>query len=209
MRASLLSLKHPEYLHIRTGETVYYGADQEWFPQSWQRRAGCGPTTASHLVLYNLGKRQGEIAASDQGGQMVALMQKLWAHVTPPTLMGVHLVSQFTKGLSTALPEQHIDGGEVVSMSLPKSREVRPPFSMVVEFIKESLLLDQPVAFLNLHHGDVMNLDSWHWVTIVGLDAESGMIRVYDGGGKEWGGIDLLLWYETTPRSGGFASIRR
>ncbi len=87
--------------------------------------------------------------------------------------MGVHLVSQFTKGLSTALPEQHIDG-EVVSMSLPKSREVRPPFSMVVEFIKESLLLDQPVAFLNLHHGDVMNLDSWHWVTIVGLDAESG-----------------------------------
>ncbi len=33
------------------------------------------------------------------------------------------------------------------------------------------------------------------------------MIRVYDGG-KEWG-IDLLLWYETTPRSGGFASIRR
>ncbi len=204
MRASLLSLKYPEYLHICSGGTLYYGADQEWFPQSWQRRAGCGPTTASHLVLYNLGKRHGGPAVVDQN-QMVALMQQLWNHVTP-SLMGVHLVSQFTKGLSTALPEQSIEG-ELVSLSLPKAREIRPPFTMVVDFIKENLLLDQPVAFLNLHHGDVMNLDSWHWVTIVALDPESRMIRVYDGG-KEWV-IDLPLWYETTPRAGGFASIRR
>lgn len=204
VKASLLSLKHPEYLHIRTEETVYYGADQEWFPQSWQRRAGCGPTTASHLVLYNLVKRQGVSAVTDQK-QMVTLMQQLWNHVTP-TLMGVHLVSQFTKGLISALPEQLIDG-EVESLSLPKAREVRPPFSMVVEFIQESLLRDQPVAFLNLHHGEVLNLDSWHWVTIVALDAESGRIRVYDGG-KEWD-IDLHLWYRTTPRSGGFAAIKR
>jgi hypothetical protein len=78
---------------------------------------------------------------------------------------------------------------------------------MVLEFIQESLLLDQPVAFLNLHHGEVLNLDSWHWVTIVALDAESGRIRVYDGG-KKWD-IDLHLWYRTTPRAGGFVAIRR
>ncbi|MDK2859503.1 MAG: hypothetical protein PWP25_689 [Sphaerochaeta sp.] len=201
--ASLLSLKHPEYLHIHSGDTLYYGADQEWFPLSWQRRAGCGPTTATHLVLYNLGKHKGEPAAAAQD-QAVALMQQLWTHVTP-TLMGVHLVSQFTKGLSSALTEQHING-EVVGFSLPKAKEARPPFPEVLNFIKESLSLDQPVAFLNLHHGDVMNLDSWHWVTIVALDADSGLIHVYDGG-KKWA-IDLALWYKTTPRAGGFASIR-
>ncbi|MGH0052774.1 MAG: hypothetical protein ACQ5SW_05215 [Sphaerochaetaceae bacterium] len=205
MQESILSLTHPTYLQINDGKRgVYYGADQEWYSQSWQRRAGCGPTTASNLVLYNLGKEKGTPAAGNKG-QVIELMQQIWEYVTP-TLMGVHLVSQFTNGLTASLPTYTITG-HVAGLSLPKARNIRPPFTSVIDFIKESLMQDQPVAFLNLHHGAVQNLDSWHWVTIVALDAEQGMVQVYDGG-KQWM-INLALWYETTPRAGGFAVIQR
>ncbi len=200
----MITLQYPEYLHIPCRDnTICFGADQEWFPQSWQRRAGCGPTTASHLVLYNQGKDRLARAVDDQE-QMIALMQQLWEYVTP-TLMGVHLVSQFTRGLGNAMKELQIEG-DVVSLPITRAKERRPAFSEILDFIEESLLLDQPVAFLNLHHGEVKNLDSWHWVTIVGVDSGSGAIEVYDGG-KPWV-IDLALWYETTPRAGGFAAIR-
>ena len=47
------SLTHPERLTITgpQGET-YQGGDQEWYRDLWQRRAGCGPTTAAALLSY-------------------------------------------------------------------------------------------------------------------------------------------------------------
>ncbi len=200
----ILKLEHPEYLQIPDGSgSWYYGADQEWYPQTWQKRAGCGPTTASHLVLYNMDKAQSRSVVSGQQS-MVALMQDVWQCVTP-TLMGVHLVSQFTDGLSKYLHTQNLNN-TIVSLPIPKNRSKRPSFEEIEQFLSESLGQDQPVAFLNLHHGDVANLDSWHWVTIVGWDEEKKHVQVYDAG-KEWM-IDLHLWYTTTVRAGGFASLR-
>ncbi len=98
-----LFLKHPEYLTIvdETGMR-YHGADQEWFPLVWQRKAGCGPTTASNLVLYNR-HQASPIGKTD----MVRLMENMWNHITPG-IMGVHLVSIFTKGLDEHLAEQSL-----------------------------------------------------------------------------------------------------
>ena len=89
-----IMLGEVEHLHLTDGEgRLYYGADQEWFPLSWQRRAGCGPTTASQLLLY-LGRSDpgsGVTAVTDKDG-MVALMEEVWEYITPG-IMGVHLVS--------------------------------------------------------------------------------------------------------------------
>ena len=45
-------LSHPEYLTL-TGldGTRYRGGDQEWYHDLWQRRAGCGPTTAAAMAI--------------------------------------------------------------------------------------------------------------------------------------------------------------
>lgn len=196
-------LKHPEYLTVVDDQgALYHGADQEWFPLLWQRKAGCGPTTASHLVLYN---RQNLLPIHKK--EMAALMEKMWTHITPG-IMGVHLVSQFTKGLASYLSEMGLPN-RVVSLPVAKDREKRVSFDQIVSFIDGCLLSDQPVAFLNLSAGEVKNLDSWHWVTIVGLEKlDNGVfIHVYDGG-TQWI-IDLKLWYDTTMRSGGFASLQR
>ena len=46
------SLIHPDLLTITEGERTWRGADQEWFGDEWQRKAGCAPTAAAMLVSY-------------------------------------------------------------------------------------------------------------------------------------------------------------
>ena len=43
----------------------------------------------------------------------------------------------------------------------------------MINFVRLGLDQDCPVAFLNLSNGRLTNLDSWHWVTITGLLADS------------------------------------
>lgn len=204
-----IMLGEVEHLHLTDGEgRLYYGADQEWFPLSWQRRAGCGPTTASQLLLY-LGRSDpgsGIKAVTDKDG-MVALMEEVWEYITPG-IMGVHLVSHFTKGLERYLRD-HAIGRTVTSLSLPKDRERRPAFDEVVTFITSRLEAGAPVAFLNLSSGGVEGLDSWHWVTVVGLyqEREDGPVKlaIYDAGVEV--DIDFSAWYELTTRAAGFVSL--
>ena len=82
------SLTHPERLTITgpQGET-YQGGDQEWYRDLWQRRAGCGPTTAAALLSYLSQTRPGlrpmvPAAARTQAG-FLRYMEALLAYVTP------------------------------------------------------------------------------------------------------------------------------
>lgn len=200
------AIKHPECLLLVDEQGAeHYGADQMWYPTLWQRRAGCGPTTASHLMLYlnNMGLL-GETKKIQDKQSMLTLMLQLWNHVTPG-IMGVHLPSIFTKGISAFLEERG-SSVKVESLSIPRDRSKRPKLEELVSFITESLSHDQPVAFLNLSKGTVANLDEWHWVTIVGIkvggEGDHVEIEVYDAG-QQWV-IDLKTWYETTTRSSGF-----
>lgn len=204
-----IRLDNPELMDLRDSEgRLFHGADQEWFPLSWQRRAGCGPTTASQLLLYN-GRSRVELGLPlvKDKDEMVALMGEVWKYITPG-IMGVHVVSHFTKGLHAYLSDHAIDL-EVTSLALPRQREGRPSFDEVCSFITTRLTANQPVAFLNLNNGTQKKLDPWHWVTIVGLDqaVEDGPVSViiYDAGISF--SIDFSAWYETTSRASGFASL--
>ena len=82
------SLTHPERLTITgpQGET-YQGGDQEWYRDLWQRRAGCGPTTAAALLSYLSQTRPGlrpmvPAAARTQAG-FLRYIEALWPYVTP------------------------------------------------------------------------------------------------------------------------------
>lgn len=204
-----IALDNVEHLHLTDGEGhLYHGADQEWYPLSWQRRAGCGPTTASQLLLYNSRSypELGLMSVKDKDG-MVALMEEVWSYITPG-IMGVHLVSHFTKGLERYLADHNIER-TVISLAIPKAREARPSFDEVVDFITRSLKAGQPVAFLNLGSGGIENLDPWHWVTVVGLfqvrEESPVMLNIYDAGNSF--PIEFSLWYALTGRSSGFVSL--
>jgi len=196
------TIHNPEnlYIHDKGGGFVY-GSDQEWYPTLWQRRAGCGPTTASNLMLYFQQKQNPRLLEKEEA---LLMMQELWRLVTPG-IMGVHLLSQFTKGVEAFLPKVPYALKEQ-TLKIAKAKGERPSLANVVDFLVSSFEADSPVAFLNLSKGALPNLDEWHWVTLVGVEQQGEGERVYAtlyDASLTWK-IDLGLWLETTTRGGGF-----
>ncbi|MGB4407020.1 MAG: hypothetical protein WBI82_09200 [Sphaerochaeta sp.] len=196
------TIQNPEnlYIHDKGGGFVY-GSDQEWYPTLWQRRAGCGPTTASNLMLYFQQKQNPRLLEKEEA---LLMMQELWRLVTPG-IMGVHLLSQFTKGVEAFLPKVPYALKEQ-TLKIAKAKGERPSLANVVDFLVSSFEADSPVAFLNLSKGALPNLDEWHWVTLVGVEQQGEGERVYAtlyDASLTWK-IDLGLWLETTTRGGGF-----
>ena len=97
------SLIHPDLLTITEGERTWRGADQEWFGDEWQRKAGCAPTAAAMLVSYLAQTRPPCRPLYPSGSwermDVTALMDELWAHVTPGK-KGVNTLHLFTKGFA-------------------------------------------------------------------------------------------------------------
>lgn len=203
---SKYAIHNPEYLHIHDKDGSFaYGSDQEWYPTLWQRRAGCGPTTASNIVLYFLQKQNPRTMYREDA---LVVMQEMWKLVTPG-IMGVHLTSQFTRGVDAYLPSLPM-ALAAKELKIPKAKGQRPSLASVADFLAASFTADCPVAFLNLSKGSLTNLYEWHWVTIVGMeqDREGGRVlaTLYDDS-QIWE-IDLGLWLETTSRGGGFVSYQ-
>ncbi len=198
-------LSRPELLDIRgPGGTVTRGADQEWYPDPWQRLAGCGPTAAAVIFAY-LARAYPELSPLcpehvETRADFTAHMERVWKYVTPvfhglndPNLM------------VTAMAAYAADRGVALSPALfavPAARTRRPPYEQAAAFVADSLGRDCPVAFLNLHNGLEKRLDWWHWVTIAALDGDRAAIL--DSGAELE--IDLRLWYETSKKRGGFVA---
>lgn len=194
---------HPERLDLTgPGGTLYHGADQDWFPDPWQRRAGCGPTTAS-LIFHYLARQRSEFSPlrPEMGTEWTDFLEhmcRVWEYVTPRS-----------HGLNR--PEYMVEGmaayGKAVGVpltptlfSFPSARTKRPPWEGLRSFVAAGLETDCPMAFLNLDNGKIKQLDRWHWVTLIGLEGDTASI--VDNGNTFT--MDLRLWYATTKTRGGF-----
>ncbi len=194
---------------IRTGN--HYGSNQEWYRKRWQRMAGCGPSAATNIIYYFNRTRERFADCFNSlkltRGSCLNLMNELWNYVTP-SLMGVNSTLMLCEGMERYLEAKNIEM-RFNRLDIPKTLEKRPDFVRVTEFIAQALNNDVPVAFLNFDHGSVLELDSWHWVTIIALEADPGRRHTYvdilDGGMINR--IDLSLWYQTTKTGGGFVSF--
>ena len=202
------SIQNPEHFFLRTDsqETVC-GCNQDWYPTLWQRRAGCGPTTASNLLIHH--QRAGQIALPQElhvTADGLRLMEEVWHYVTP-TAMGVHTPGIFEQGLRNFFSQKTLSVS-THSLRIPSRRHLRPSFAETVGFIRTGLSQDSPVAFLNLANGTVRKLDPWHWVTITALDEHNEKaveIEICDN--LNCFTMDLHEWYETTSRGGGFVYL--
>ena len=204
------SLTHPERLTITgpQGET-YQGGDQEWYRDLWQRRAGCGPTTAAALLSYLFQTRPGlrpmvPAAARTQAG-FLRYMEALWPYVTPGA-RGLDKPESLVLGCrSFALSRGCRLQGQV--LEIPAQREARPSLDQCRQFVAQCLDQDCPVAFLNFSHGALKNLDSWHWVPLTAMtEGESVLLcTILDEG--EARVIDLALWWETSSLGGALVGL--
>lgn len=210
------SLRSPDYLTITgPGQTIYRGGDQEWYPDVWQRRAGCGPTTAAALVAY-LGYTRPALAplVPLSGGTRTGFlqyMQNLWTYVTPGS-RGLDKPESLVLGCrSFALSRGCRLTGEI--LPIPARPEDRPTLAACEDFLARALDQDCPVAFLNYSNGALQNLDSWHWVPLIsmtqGEELPEGdpvlLCSILDGGQEKI--IDLALWLATTTQGGALVSV--
>lgn len=204
------SLTRPEVLTlIGPGGETYRGGDQEWYPDLWQRRAGCGPTTAAALLAYLSQTRPAlaplrPLAGGTRTG-FAQYMQALWPYVTPGA-RGLDKPESLVLGCrSFALSRGCVLQGEV--LKIPRRRENRPSPAACRDFLIRALDADCPVAFLNYSNGSLPNLDSWHWVPLIALTEgeEVLLCTVLDEGEEKV--IDLTLWLETTLLGGALAAV--
>ena len=204
-------LSHPEYFTLTAGDgKSLRGASQEWYKETWQRRAGCGPTTAATVLAYlsrvhkdleNL-KPSGAATAED----FLGYMEEIWPYVTPGS-RGLDKAESFVVGCrSFALARGTVLLGEI--LEIPKKlRRNRPDLATCRQFIAKALKQDKPVAFLNYSNGDLNNLDSWHWVPLIAMtDGEgSTLCTVLDEGEERV--IDFALWLESSLLGGALAVV--
>lgn len=197
-------------IYDQSEDKVFLGCTQEWYTTEWQRRAGCGPTTACNLISYrtkklSLGDTDQDISRKEE---CLALMEELWQYVTP-TNRGVNTTRLFYEPMEKYIKEKGLDV-KYEYMDIPENPALRPGFDKLMDFIKGALDQDAPIAFLNLCNGEEKNLDHWHWVTIISLeysdDGDIAFINILDEGRVKI--IDLVLWYKTTTLGGGFVYLK-
>lgn len=184
------------------------GSNQKWYPTLWQRMAGCGPTVASNLLLYQ--GRAGRLdlpAVVDSQESVLPLMEYSWKHITPG-MRGVNKTSMFYEGLMKMLEERG-SNLRYAALDIPKEASNRPTLEDVTTFLKAAFAADSPVAFLNLDSGKVNDLDDWHWMTTYALEAvaEDGtwLLSLTDNGVLQT--INLGLWLESSKLGGGFVYL--
>ena len=199
------SLSHPERLDILGPEgEVTRGADQEWYPDHWQRRAGCGPTAAAVIFSYlaQAHPRLASLCPEDVSNRAAFTrhMLQVWDYVTPVS-HGLNRLELMADGMAAYARARGVELTPALFM-VPAARTKRLPYEQAAAFVADSLGKDCPVAFLNLHNGLEKRLDWWHWVTIIALDGDTAFIL---DSGKELE-INLRLWYATSKKRGGLVA---
>lgn len=204
----LAGIRYPDCMRIADSENdlVYYGCDQEWFDDQWQRQAGCGPSTAASM-LYYLSSVQ-DIYRPLYGSRsrlrqdFVSFMAEIWEQVKPGH-MGIHQTGMLAEGI-TGYAGSHNLNLITHELTIPAKSRLRPDFTQFIEFIRQGFEVDCPVAWLNLSNGLLRNIDSWHWVTLTSVwqrkDGEIFAVLSDSGTRKV---VSLSLWYRTSRLGGG------
>lgn len=202
-----VTINSPELLQFTHEAVTYYGANQDWYQTKWQRSAGCGPTSTSHLLSYLSKTRETckALCSYDTSGKsgILKLMDEVWEYVTP-TKQGVNKTEMLVDGAVRFGDERGVALSCRV-MPIPPLPVLRSLHEKAYAFIAQALSDDLPVAFLNLSSGMVSNLDQWHWVTLTEFDPETKHAIMYDNGSRQ--PVNLDLWLQTTTLGGGFVAV--
>lgn len=206
MNQNIPGIWRPEVMRLTNGIREYWGSDQSWYADAWQRQAGCGPATGANLIWYLAKTNENlQVLWPDRDGNkmaMLQLMQQMWDYITP-NHMGVNKTSIFAQGAINYAADNGISLYASVLDIKPFQHEMnRGP---VREFLHNAFSQNVMVAFLNLDAGRLRNLESWHWVTLYAVVTDALRVAVLDQGRKKV--IDLDVWLQTTRGGGGLVAL--
>ena len=104
-----------DYLLI---DKKYYGGNQEWFSSIFQRKAGCGPVSASNVIMYESKKHYSK-------EEFIKIMEDMWNYITPG-MMGLNKVEYYNDGFSKYIKDNNIKLKESSILKIAKNKEERP-----------------------------------------------------------------------------------
>lgn len=194
-------VRHLDRITLPVGGRPHYGYEQDWFPDRWQRLAGCGPTTGATMIAYLEGKERGEWPATWTAAQ--AKMVAFWPYATP-RMHGLYKTRWLMEGLNAYLAD-HCLTGRADMLNIPLLRPMRPAPARAMAFIGEALAEDMPLGFLDLHNGGNRNICSWHWTPLVALDDATGQAMILDEG--RCIEFDFPEWLSASAFGGGLVRI--
>lgn len=151
----------------REDDIAEYGGNQEWFPQGWQRKAGCGSTSGANLAAYYAANNpimekiyNGNTIRFDQS-EFLQLMEEMYTFMRPGP-MGFPYVEKFAKQFIKFCEKYNIAMEADILETFDKSEDA-------FQFVKGNIDKERPVALLILHHRAwELREDNWHWVTVTG-----------------------------------------
>ena len=206
-----MPLTHPEYFTILAPDgRAFRGAVQDWYPTAWQRRAGCGPTTAAVLLSYLARTHPALASLGPQGDPettagFLPYMEELWRYATPGP-QGLKEAEHLTLACRSFALSRGCRLREAI-LPIPRAGQgARPTPAQCRSFLEDALGRDCPVAFLNYDEGDVTELDGWHWVPLVAVaPGDDVPCTVLDEGREKNAPFDR--WVETTRLGGALAVL--
>ncbi|MDF2501674.1 MAG: hypothetical protein K0Q77_2388 [Anaerosporomusa subterranea] len=204
-----MKIRRPEWLQVESDNQILYGYNQGWYTTSFQRTRGCGPTAATMLLSY-LNRREAEPLPYTFHSipAITNVLENVWNYVTPGWLLGLNSTEKFCKGVEALLGDFGLSW-QCHRLSVTASRSKRVSLSQAAKFLEDGIASDCPIAFLNLHRGREIALESWHWIVLVSLSYDASetryMATCYDGGRSIT--FDLGRWLDTTRFGGGFVYI--
>ena len=209
---SFAGLKKPELLSVDDNGTLVTGGSQYWYPQEgFIPNGACGAAAASNILGYLLLTREslydtacvmGLTQTPIQKPEYLEFMKKVYEFLYPHP--GGLMADGFAEGIG-GLAEKYKLPIETECLKITINRKLRPSLAEINTFIKTSIRADIPVAFLVLSKGCVSELDTWHWVTILGIEEESGSVQIVDNGKIFF--ADLHPWLETSIMGGAFVRL--
>lgn len=206
-----MPLSHPDYFTILAPDgRAFRGAVQDWYPTAWQRRAGCGPTTAAVLLSYLARAHPALAALGPQGDPGTAAgflpyMEELWRYATPGP-QGLKEAEHLTLACRSFALSRGCRLREAI-LPIPRAGQgARPTPAQCRSFLESTLDRDCPIAFLNYDEGDVAELDGWHWVPLIAAaPGDDVPCTLLDEGREKT--ASLARWVETTRLGGALAAL--
>ncbi len=199
-----MKLKQMHLLEFEYENKLSYGFNQKWHKGFFKRLSGCGPTTGTMLLYYLKNRDDLNLKISTNSFDELQDSLDYTYNIMKPTVKGIDSTTLYVNGLNKILTDSDLSYN-IHNIYLRKDEQNE--LHCYADFIKEGIKKDSPVAFLNLHSGKVLILESWHWLTIVSIiDYEDDyFITCYDNGNK----IEFKLgdWFNTTKLGGGFVYI--
>lgn len=205
--ANTVELKNIENFIIKDEfGSQYYGGCDVWYADNKHKEIGNGAAVLSTMLAYiHRGWEYFDSLCSFNPKRKETFIKYMYdvLQFVSPGLIGI-MAGDLRKG-AKKYAESRGFVFTSTEFSIPGPKMNRPEYRAMIQFIHDALSRDVPVGFINLGSGRVKNMTPNHWVIIVGLDAEEGILDVIDNGKRF--NIDFKKWLKKSSMGGSFAIV--